>query len=183
MPPPRPWKRLGRDREADYRILKVHDERAVNPRNDTEHRLTLVECPDWVNVIAVTKSGQLVFVRQFRFGIWANTLEIPGGALEPGEDPATAATRELEEETGYRAGRIESLGAVHPNPAFQTNRCHSFLALDCEKVHAGKQDSGEDIAVELYRREELPRLLGVEVTHSLVLVAFFLERLRADAAR
>jgi ADP-ribose pyrophosphatase len=106
MSPPKPWKRLGRDREADYRILKIRDERAVNPRNETEHRLTLVECPDWVNVIAVTSDGQLIFVRQFRFGIWANTLEIPGGSLEPGEAPAAAAARELEEETGYRAGRL-----------------------------------------------------------------------------
>jgi ADP-ribose pyrophosphatase len=180
---PQPWKRIGSDRESDYRILKIREELAINPRNGTEHRLALVECPDWVNVIPVTTDGQLVFIRQFRFGIWDTTLEIPGGMLEPGESPADAAARELEEETGYRADRIESLGFVHPNPAFQTNRCHSFLALDCRKVHAGRQDSGEDISVELYRREDLPRLLGTEVTHALVLVAFLFERLREGGAR
>ncbi len=78
-------------------------------------------------------------------------------------------------------GRLVPLGAVHPNPALQGNRCHSFLALDCVKRHEGKQDDGEDIAVELHPRAEVPRLiLEGHITHSLVVVAFFLERLRAE---
>ena len=104
--------------------------------------------------------------------------------MEPGEDPALAAARELEEETGYVAGRLEPLGSVHPNPAIQPNRCHIFLALDCVKKHEGRQDEGEDIVVELYPRADVPRLiLEGQITHSLVVVAFFLERLRAEAKR
>ncbi|NOK39024.1 NUDIX hydrolase [Corallococcus exercitus] len=180
----KPWPRLRRGLEHDFTVVKVREDVVADPRTNLEHGRVRLECADWVNVIAVTKQDELVMVRQFRFGIDAPTLEVPGGVIDPGEDPATAAVRELEEETGYRAGRLEALGEVHPNPAFQSNRCFSYLALDCERVSDGNPDDGEDIAVELYPRADLPRLiLEGHITHSLVVVAFFLERLRAEAKR
>ncbi|XXF79828.1 NUDIX hydrolase [Myxococcaceae bacterium GXIMD 01537] len=183
-PSPRPWPRLRRGLEHDYRVLKVRQDILMDPRTGHEHPRVRVEGPDWVNVIAVTPRDELILIRQYRCGIDAGTLEIPGGCVDPGEDPAAAALRELEEETGYVAGRLEPLGAVHPNPAIQPNRCHSFLALDCERRHAGHPDDGEDILVELHPRADVPRLiLEGHMTHALVVVAFFLERLRADAGR
>ncbi|MCP3138498.1 NUDIX hydrolase [Pyxidicoccus xibeiensis] len=178
----KPWLRLRRGLEHDYRVIKVREDRWADPRTQHEHSRVLVDCTDWVNVIAVTPDDQLVLVRQFRCGTGTTTLEVPGGMVEPGEDPAVAAARELEEETGYVAGRVVPLGTVHPNPALQANQCFSYLALDCVKQHTGKQDEGEDIAVELHPRADVPRLiLEGHITHSLVVVAFFLERLRADA--
>ncbi|GMT99661.1 NUDIX hydrolase [Corallococcus caeni] len=180
----KPWPRLRRGLVHDFTVVQVREDVVADPRTNLEHGRVRLECADWVNVIAVTKQDELVMVRQFRFGIDAPTLEVPGGVIDPGEDPATAAVRELEEETGYRAGRLEPLGDVHPNPAFQSNRCFSYLALDCERVSDGNPDDGEDIAVELYPRADLPRLiLEGHITHSLVVVAFFLERLRAEAKR
>jgi 8-oxo-dGTP pyrophosphatase MutT (NUDIX family) len=187
MPPPenpRPWPRLRRGLEHDFKVLKVRQDVVADPRTGHEHPRVRLECDDWVNVLALTAQDELILIRQYRFGTEAVTLEIPGGVIEPGEDPALAAARELEEETGYVAGRVEPLGSVHPNPALQGNRCHSFLALDCVKQHAGRQDEGEDILVQLYPRADVPRLiLEGQITHSLVVVAFYLERLRAEAKR
>ena len=141
----------------------------------------IIDCPDWVNVIALTGEGQVVVIRQFRPGIWRPTLEIPGGMVDPGEDPQAAALRELEEETGYRPARVRALGWVHPNPALQGNRCHSFLAEGCVKVHAGALDDGEQIEVDhLARHEVAARILSGEISHALVIAAFHLATLSGE---
>jgi len=176
---PQAWKRLSEGKPQDFHILSIRKDRVVNPRNQSELEIALVQCPDWVNVIPLTPEGRVILIRQFRFGTWAPTLEVPGGVAEPGESPADTAARELEEETGYRPKQILPAGFVHPNPAFQTNKCHSFVALGCEKVHEGEQDLSEDIAVELRRQDEVPGLIrSGEITHSLVLTAFYLAQLQ-----
>jgi ADP-ribose pyrophosphatase len=181
---PRPWTRLRSNAPADYRVIKVREEWVADPRNGSEHHRVVIDAPDWVNVIPITAEGRVVLIRQFRIGIWSNTLEIPGGIVEPGEDPVDAAKRELEEETGYRPGQIELLGFVHPNPAIQSNRCFSYLATGCAKAHGGKQDSGEDIIAELVTPADIPQLIrSAQITHALVVSAFQLHALRSQTGR
>lgn len=175
---PGAWKRLRRGAEQDFKILTIREDQFEHPRTFESHPRVIIESTDWVNVIPVTREGQVVLIRQFRAGTGQTTLEIPGGMVEPGEDPSRAAARELEEETGFRASRVAALGEVHPNPAIQTNRCFLYLATGCERVHQGSLDVGEDISVELVDRSRLPALFREgEITHALVVAAFFYERL------
>ena len=81
-------------------------------------------------------------VRQWRHGARELSLEFPGGVFEKGETPELAAAREMKEETGYSACRIEKLGVFNPNPAIMSNKVHFFLALDLEA--SGKQQLDED---------------------------------------
>jgi ADP-ribose pyrophosphatase len=176
---PREWKRLRTGAATDYTILRIREDTVEDPRTAAQRPRVIIEAPDWVNIIPVTIDDQVVLVRQFRFGIWSSALEIPGGIVEPGEDPMSAAVRELEEETGYLpGGRVIPLGNVHPNPAIQTNACHSFLALGCERTGKMDPEADEDIQVTLEPRARIPELLRTgEITHALVVCAFLLERL------
>lgn len=177
MPEPRPWNLLRTRAERDFRIFTARTLDVTDPRTGTGYVRTILKCPDWVNVVALTTDQHVILVRQFRFGTWSNTLEIPGGMVDPHEtDIQGAALRELEEETGFVPGAVELLGISLPNPAIQTNRLHTFLARDCRKVHEGKQDGSEDIELVLTPRAEIPRLVkSGEISHSLVLAAFLFD--------
>ena len=122
--------------------------------------MTTLLTPDWANVVALTDDDTLVLVRQFRPGPCVETLETPGGVIDPGESPSLAAARELVEETGYVARELVSLGSAHPNPALQDNRIHFFLALGASRAHAPRfDDGGEECEVVLVPRADLERLL------------------------
>ena len=132
-----------------------------------------LEIPDWVNVVGVTQDAELILVRQRRHGIDAETLEIPGGCVDPGESPAAAAARELLEETGYGEGVWRSLGWVWSNPAIQNNRTHLFLAEGLRRLGPPQLGPGEaDLKVELRPVGEVAELLrSGAVNHSLAVVA------------
>lgn len=172
MASPPVWTKLRERSTKDFHIFRTHTWDVADPRDGASYVRTVIDAPDWVNVLPVTPEGQIVLVRQFRFGTWANSLEIPGGMIDPGEDAATGAARELEEETGFRPAALELIGVSHPNPAIFSNRLHTYLAKDCLKVHEGKQDGSEDIRVELVSKAELRALvLDGSITHALVLAA------------
>ena len=169
---PAPWRLVREHEPLDFKILQVRSIVAADPRDGSEHPRVVIDTPDWVNVLAVTTRDEAVLVRQFRFGVWAGSLEIPGGLVDPGEGPLETAARELAEETGYRAADLRLLGWSHPNPALHPNRIHHVLATGCEQVHEGTPEAAEDIAVELVARAALPDLVRAgEITHGLVLAA------------
>lgn len=127
-----------------------------------------------MNVIALTDRHQVVLVRQFRAGTRSVTLEIPGGGVETHDGSAlVAARRELREETGCVARSWKRLGVVRPNPAFQVNRCTTYLARGCRLVGELMPDAGEDLVVELVPLPRIPGLIrSGRITHSLVIAAF-----------
>jgi ADP-ribose pyrophosphatase len=177
---PPPWRKLRLVREYDFSILKVREHWMEHPHDGSGHLRVTFHPSDWVNVIAVTEQQHVVFVRQFRAGIETDTLELPGGFVNPGEDAQAAGLRELEEETGFVAKSSRMLGVFHPNPGLQSNRCSIVLAEGCVQVHSGRPDPGEDLRVELHPRHQVDRLvLGGQVDHALMLAAFYLWHLHS----
>jgi len=171
---PKPWKILKSRRDKSYRVFSIRIDTAQSPRNRFIDEFYILETNPWVNVIPLTEDDQVILVRQYRHGIRDLTLEIPGGLVEDGDTPQQAALRELAEETGYRAKEMISLGAVHPNPAIQNNLCYSFLATGAYRAGNQQQDAAEDIEVVIRPLKAIPEMIKKgEITHSLVIVAFY----------
>lgn len=172
MVKPDPWVTLDTEVLGTFPIFELTRSLQRSPLSGREHHFLRLDCPDWVNIIAVTDDRQLVLIEQYRHGTDEITLEIPGGAVDPGEDPATTAARELEEETGFRAAELVEIGRVDPNPAFLSNRCWTYLALGCRADGEINPDPSEEIEVSLAPLDDFGRLIDDgSITHSLVIAA------------
>src|SRR5262249_39155959 len=133
----------------------------------------LIHSADWVNVIALTSDDRVVLIRQYRPGVDRVCLEIPGGMIEPGEDPCEAAARELAEETGYTGGALELLGKVSPNPAILSNPLYTVLARGVALTGPPTPDDGEVLSVLTASLTDCQRrIVDGEIDHALVIVAF-----------
>jgi ADP-ribose pyrophosphatase len=128
-------------------------------------------------VLPFTVAGDVLLVRQFREAIGERLLEIPAGLHDvEGETPVETARRELEEETGYRAGDIERLGRIHTSPGFVDEVCELFVARRCERV--GEPEDG--IEVVLVELEEAAGMVERgEITDSKTVAALLLASRRA----
>lgn len=166
---------------ANYRIFSLRADLKINPRTGDRHDFFVIECPDWVNVVAITPDSRLVMVEQFRHGTNTVELEIPGGMMDPHEsDPVAAGLRELREETGFEGSGARLIGRIFPNPAIQSNTCHTLLVEDCQLRHSTEFDQTEDIHIRLVPVDAIPELLSSgRIRHSLVMVAlshYFMQR-------
>lgn len=108
--------------------------------NGCTSRREVVEHAGAAAVLAITKDKEALFVRQYRKPIEQELLEIPAGKLEKGEDPAKCAARELAEETGMQAGRIQELASYYSSPGFASEKLTIFLAGELSPAQAEKPD-------------------------------------------
>jgi ADP-ribose pyrophosphatase len=178
------WRRQRSEQVADCRVFKVRRDFSADPRDGKEHDFYVIEAPDWINVIPLTKENEVVLIEQYRQGTESISLEIPGGMVDPGEVPRETAARELFEETGYEAAEVVFLGKTRPNPAIQNNWIHTFLARGVEYRQEPLNQGTERTRVRLEPLERIPSLIKEgAIDHSLVVVGFHWLGLREQAAR
>ena len=120
----------------------------------------ILEFPDWINVIAITKDGKMVMEDQYRHALGETHYELVAGVIDPGETPLEAAKRELSEETGYEGGEWSLFMTLSPNPTNHNNLSYTFLATGVEKVSGQHLDATEDIDVYLLSQDEVRGLLA-----------------------
>lgn len=171
---PETWTTTSTREIADCRVFKVREDSSVRDSDGSTSTFFVIENPDWANIVAITREGELVLIEQFRHGTCSKILEIPGGMIDKDESPAEAAERELLEETGYSTHRMIEIGRSHPNPAIQNNTIYHFLALECEKNAEPSFDHHESIATRLAPLRELEELVhNGSITHSLAITAIY----------
>lgn len=156
-------------------VMNVLTSQVVCKRSEKKMDFYRLEFSSWVNIVAVTKNQEIVFIQQYRFGSGKVEDEIPGGAVEPGEDPLDAGVRELLEETGFSGINARIIGKVCPNPAIQDNYCYTVLVENVKKTSDQRPDDMEDIDVfTVHRSEVLKRMKDGSIEHGLVLNALML---------
>ncbi len=170
-----PWRQLSSRLLGDYRVFSVREARRVSPRTGQEHDFFVIDCSNWVNVVALTPDRQMILIEQFRHGSETVELEIPGGVMDAADaSPEAAGGRELMEETGYEGDQPVLVGQVFPNPALMGNRCYTVLVRNCRLVKPVNWDEGEDLATKLVPMEQVPELVAAgQIRHSLVVAALY----------
>lgn len=153
------------------KIISLRCDDALLP-NGAPCTREMVEHPGGAAVLC-KRNGKIALVRQFRYAYREEVLEIPAGKLNPGEDPALAAARELEEETGLVAEKLEPLMVLYPTPGYTNEKIYLYEAVG---VHAGKQHLDEDEflnVVYLPEAEVSARILGGEIRDAKTVAALF----------
>lgn len=175
----KPWELRQVKTLARFGIYEVLRETRRNPRDGREHDFCVQLSRDWVTVVPITDSGHVVVVRQFRPGSGEVTWEFPGGVVEPAEDPADAVTRELEEESGYRAGKVTAVGGFKPNPALIRNTLYVFMASGCSDTGKRNFDDSEDLDTFLVSADEVDSMVDDgTMNHALMVTAWLCVRRR-----
>ena len=117
----------------------------------------VVRHPHGVVILAILEDGRTPFVRQHRYPIGQPLLELPPGKVDPGEEPADSARRELEEETGYRPLSLEHVLSFYPTPGFCDELLHLFYTEHLKRT-AANTEFDEELELELYQPDEAMQL-------------------------
>jgi 8-oxo-dGTP pyrophosphatase MutT (NUDIX family) len=137
------------------RWLKLRTDRCETPAGKILEGFHVIELPDWINVIPLDTDLNVILALEYRHGAGRRVLGLPSGILEKDDhSPLKGAERELQEETGYGGGRFYSIGGAAPNPAIQSNRAHSFLAVGLTQGFERHLDPSEDIEIVRVRFSE-----------------------------
>jgi len=131
---------------AGFRV-EVSRERVLLP-NGHEVWLDIVHHPGAAAVVPFASEDEVLLIRQYRHAAGGAILEVPAGKLDAGEAPERCAARELREEAGFRAGRLEALGRIWTTPGFTDEVIHLFAAFELTRVDSRPED---DEVIEVIR--------------------------------
>jgi 8-oxo-dGTP pyrophosphatase MutT (NUDIX family) len=151
---PRPWRLLGSELVLDHRWFRVRRDTVELPTGLVVDDYLVAVRDDFALVAAVTEADELVLVRQWKQGVRAVTLELPGGIVDD-EHPEVGAARELLEETGYRCDELRAVGGGPLDPSKETNSAHLFVGTGARRVAEPELDATEEIEVVLLPLDEV----------------------------
>lgn len=179
------WELIESREDRAYRLFSVDIRSNKSPRTGEIHEFQVLKSPDWVAVVPVTPTGELVMVRQYRHGTGDLSLEPPGGLVKNGQDSEQSAREELEEETGYVAEKLELLGWMHPMPALFTNRFYVYVARNATPTGRLNPDETEEIETVLVPVKEVREYIrSGRITCGVMIAALhlYLDRFPAPCA-
>ncbi|CAG1013899.1 MAG: NUDIX hydrolase [Anaerolinea sp.] len=159
----------------DGRVVNLYLDTVRLPNGKTARR-ELIRHPGAVAIVPVDAEGSVILVRQFRYAAGRVLWEVPAGTLEPDEDPNVCAHRELQEEIGHKAGKLERLGGIFVAPGYTSEFIHLYLATDLSESRL-EGDSDEFIQVERFSwREVLRKIRSGEIEDGKSISSLFLAR-------
>jgi ADP-ribose pyrophosphatase len=156
-------KTIYKGRIFDVRIDEISE-------GDIEYKREIVVHRGSAVIVPVFDDGTVALVRQYRHAAGKYLLEVPAGSLDEGEDPQTGAMRELEEEIGYRAGKIEKIAEFYVSPGFLTEKMFVYLATELTET---SQNLEEDELIEIERltfEQALAKIRSVEIEDAKTIV-------------
>jgi 8-oxo-dGTP pyrophosphatase MutT (NUDIX family) len=164
-------------------VFEVRRHLFNSPKDGKDKPFTVLNCPDWVQVLAFTPDRRVLLVRQFRHATRQISLELPGGVIEPGQTPLAAGERELREETGYAAENFRQVAAFRPNPAVQNNTAYVFAAENARQVGPTDFDENEELDLVLVPAAALRRLVLTGTVDHVIMAAAILFYYAAEAKK
>jgi ADP-ribose pyrophosphatase len=172
---------------------RLYEGRVVNLRLDTVRlddgtvtKREIVEHGEAVAIVPIDGAGHVLLVRQYRKPIEQELLEIPAGGVDPGEDATACAERELQEETGYRAGRLQRLGGFFSSPGFTSEYLHVYLATDLVPSTGAQPcapTADDDEAIELVRlsvAQALDMIASGEICDAKTIIGLLLLQFKSE---
>ena len=154
------WKQLNTEYLLKNQWLTVRKDTVELPNGPVIPSYYVLEYPNWINVIGVTKEGAFILVKLYRHGLGKVAYELCAGICDAADpSPLDTAKREMLEETGYGGGQWQEWMVVSANPSTHTNLTYCFLATGLEKINAQSLEETEQLTVHLFSREEVKAML------------------------